>query len=108
MPTYMVSKISTWQIVHDKVKIFFVLKGVVHVDDEWILKLRQDLSLVNDWLHTALCYYSCFTHFFHGKVLLGFFSFNSPYFAKSALADAKVINKVGFRYSYNIQTEILR
>ena len=105
---YMVAKVSSWQVVHDKVKVFSILKGVVHVDDERILELRQDLPLINDWLDAALCYYSCFTHLFHGKVLLCLFAFNSPYFAEATLADAKVINEVGFRYSYNRQTEFLR
>ena len=99
--TNMVAEITTWQVVHYQVEILSVLKGVVHVDDEGILQLCQDLALIDHGLDTAFCYYSCLAHFFHGKVLLGLFSLDSPYFAEATLTDAKVVYKVGFWYGYN-------
>ena len=67
----------------------------------------QDLSLVDDRLDTTLCYNSSLAHFFHGEVLLGLLSLDSPYFAEATLADTKVVHKVGLRYRCNKQTEIL-
>ena len=68
----------------------------------------QDLSLVDDGLDTALCYDSSLAHFFHGEVLLGLLSLDSPNFAETTLADTKVVHKVSLRYRYNRKTKILR
>jgi len=54
------------------------------------------LSLVDNGLYAALRYDSCLAHFFHGEVLFGLFSFDSPDFAEPTFADAKVVNKVSF------------
>lgn len=99
MTTNVVTQVTTREVIHDKVKVLTILEGVVHVDDEWILQLSQDLALVDDRLDTAFGYDSCLAHLLHGKVLLGLFALHTPYLAKAALADAEVVNKVCFRDS---------
>ena len=44
----MVAKVTTGEIVHNEIEILSVLKCVVHVDDEGILELSEDLSFVDD------------------------------------------------------------
>ena len=101
MTAYMVAEIAARQVVHDQVEVLSVLEGVIHVHYKRVLQLCQNLSLVDYRLDTALCYDSSLAHFFHGEVLLSFFSFDSPYFAKATLADTKVVHKVSLRYRYN-------
>ena len=96
----MVAEVATWQVVHDQVEILSILKRVVHIDDEGVLELRQNLPLVDDRLDTALRDDSGFAHFLHGEVLLGFLALDSPHLAKTAFADTEVIHKVGFRYRW--------
>jgi hypothetical protein len=45
-----VPKISTREQVHDKVKVLSVLEGVVHIDNEGVVKLRKDLPLIHHTL----------------------------------------------------------
>ena len=99
MAADVVTQVATREVVHDEVKIFSILEGVVHVDDERILQLGQDLALVDDRLDTALGDDSCLAHLLHGKVLLGLFALYTPHLAKAALADAEVVHKVCFRDS---------
>ena len=70
------------------------MKGVVHVDNECVLELCQNLPLIDNGLDTALCYDASLAHLFHGKVVLGLLALDSPHFAKATLTDAKVIHKV--------------
>ncbi len=95
VPTNVVSQITSRKVVHDQVEVLFVLKGVVHVHDEWVLKLCQDLPLIDNGLDTALRYDASLAHLFHGKVVFGLLALDSPHFAKATLTDAKVIHKVG-------------
>ena len=44
----MVAEVSTREVVHDEVKVFSVLESIVHVDDEHVLELGQDLAFIND------------------------------------------------------------
>ena len=50
----MVTEVATRQIVHHKVQVLSVLERIIHVNDEDILKLGEDLALVDDGLDTAL------------------------------------------------------
>lgn len=43
---YMVPQVSPVQQVHAHVEVLSVLVGEVHVDEEWVLDLGEDLSLV--------------------------------------------------------------
>ena len=96
MPAYVVSQVTAGQVIHNQVKVLTILKGVVHVNDEGILELGQDLSFIDDGLDTAFRDDARLAHLLHRKVLLRFLAFDSPHFAKAALADAKVVHKVRF------------
>ena len=104
----MIPEVTTWEVVHDKVEVLTVLEGVVHVDNEGVLELCQDLSLIDHRLHTTLCDDSCLAHLLHGEVLLGLLAFYSPYLAKAALTNAKMVNKVGLWNSCPQKTNKLR
>ncbi len=89
----MVTEISTCQQVHDQVQVLAILERVVHIDDERVLELRQDLSLVHHRLNAALVKDAGFGHLFHGIYSLYFLAFNLPYLSESAFADAEVVHK---------------
>ncbi len=76
------------QQVHDQVEVLAVLEGVVHVHEERIVELGEDLPLVHDGLHGALGDYTGFRHFFHRILMLELFSLYFPNFTEPALADA--------------------
>lgn len=48
VPTDMVSKVSTREVVHHEVKVFAVLESIVHVDDVNVVQLGQNLAFIND------------------------------------------------------------
>jgi hypothetical protein len=54
-----VPQITPVQKVHDQVQVLSILEGIVHVDNERIVKLRQDLALIHDRLDATLRYNSC-------------------------------------------------
>jgi len=98
-----VAQVASRQVVHDQVQVFSVLERVVHVDDEQVLQLRENLALIYDRLDTALGDNACLGHLFHRVKLLCLFALDSPHFAESTLSDAKVVNKVSLRNSCNTQ-----
>ena len=95
-----VTKVTSIQEVHDKVEIFSVLKGIVHVHDKWIVNLSENLALVHDRFNASLCNNSGFTHFFHGVLLLRFLPFYLPDLAKATLANAVEVSKISLGQSY--------
>jgi hypothetical protein len=97
----MVSQITTVQQVHYQVQALSVLESVVHVDEERVVKLSEDLPLIHDRLNTSLRKNSRFAHFLHGIVLLGLLTLNSPDFTKATLADAELVNERRLAHSYN-------
>lgn len=100
VPANVVAQVSARQVVHDEVEVLAVLERVVHVHDERVFQLRQDLPLVYHRLDTALGDDTCLAHLFHGEVLFGLFALDSPDLAEAALADAEVIDKVGLGDRY--------
>ena len=70
------------------------MERVVHVHNKWVFELGEDLTLVDHRLDTALGDDARLAHLLHGKVLLLLLALDSPYFAKTTLADAKVIHEV--------------
>lgn len=102
-----VTQVAAGEIVHHQVEVFAVLEGVVHIYDEQIVELFQYLPLVDNRLHTTLGNYASLGHFFHGIVLFFFLSLDSPDFAKSALANAKMIDEVGLRDSYTALSAVV-
>ena len=100
MTAYVVSEIAAAQVVHDQVKVLSVLKRVVHIHNERILELGQDLSLIDHGLHAALRDDASLAHLLHREVLLGLLTLDSPHFAEAALTDAKVVDEVRFGHSF--------
>ena len=47
MLAYMVSEVTTREIIHYQVEIFPVLESIVHIDDIGVVELSEDLSLVH-------------------------------------------------------------
>ena len=93
MSADMVPEVTTVQKIHDEVQVLTVLKCIVHVDEERIMKLRKDLPLVHDRFHASFCENSGFAHFLHGEILLALLLVYLPDFAESTLTNAKMIVK---------------
>ena len=51
----MISQISTIQEVHDKIKIFPILEGIIHIDEKWIIELGKNWSFVHYTFHASFC-----------------------------------------------------
>ena len=51
----MVSQIPAGQQIHDQVEGFAVLEGEDHVDEEWVLELGQQLSLIHHRFYAVFC-----------------------------------------------------
>jgi hypothetical protein len=45
---HVVAEVATDKQVHNEVKVLTILEGVGHIDDEWMLELRKQLSLVEN------------------------------------------------------------
>ena len=96
----MVSQISTIQEVHDKIKIFSVLEGIVHVDQEWTVKLCENWSFIHYTFYASFCQYPGLAHFFHCIFHLEFFTIDLPNFTETTFSNTKAILKTGFAYGY--------
>ena len=96
----MISQISTIQEVHDKIKIFPILEGIVHIDEKWIIKLGKNWSFVHYTFHASFCQYPSFAHFFHGVFLLKLFSIDFPYFTETTFSNTNTVLKTRFAYGY--------
>ena len=83
-----IAQVTSVEHIHYQVQILSVLEGVVHINNEWVVQLSQDLPLVHYWLNGTLCYYTSLRHFFHRILLLGLLSLYFPYFAKSTFTNA--------------------
>lgn len=84
----MVAQVAAVEQVHDQVQVVAVLEGVVHVDQERTVQLREDLALVHDRLDAALGEDARLAHFLHGVVGLELLALDLPHLAEAALADA--------------------
>ena len=47
MPTYVVTQVASSKQIHHEVQIFAILECIVHVDQERILQLCEDLALIH-------------------------------------------------------------
>jgi hypothetical protein len=96
----MVPQVPTREVVHDQIDIFTVLKSIVHVDYEWILKLSQYLSLIHDRLETPLGEDPGLGHFLHSILLFALFALYLPHFPEASLPDTVLIVKGTLRQGY--------
>ena len=100
MSTDVVAQITTGEVVHDEVEIVAVLERIVHVHEERVLQLRQDLTLVDDGLDAALGDDASLAHFLHCEELLGFLALHTPHFSEAAFANAIVVDEILFMHSW--------
>ena len=96
----MISQISTIQEVHDKIKIFPILEGIIHIDEKWIIELGKNWSFVHYTFHASFCQYPSFAHFFHGVFLLNLFTIDFPYFTETTFSNTNTVLKTRFAYGY--------
>ena len=96
----MVTKVATIQEVHDQVEVLPILKGVVHVHDERVVDLSEDLALVHHRFYASLRNNSSFTHLFHGVLLLRLLPLHLPDLAEATLSNAVEVSKIGLGQRY--------
>ena len=94
MFAYVVSQIAAREKVHCEVEVVAVLKRVIHVDDERIVNLREDLSFVHDRLDAFLGEDSRLGHLFHSIMLFRFLPLYFPHFAETAPPNAVLVGEV--------------
>ena len=86
--------------VYDEIQIVPVFKRVVHIDEEWVMQLAEELLLVHDGVHAALGDYSGLRHLLHRKKLLLFSEDDFPNFAETASSNDMLVVEVIFIYFY--------
>lgn len=94
IPADVVPQVAAREVVHHQVEVLTILECIVHVDNEQVLELGKDLSLVDDWLDGPLGNNARLGHLLHGVVLLRFLALHAPHLSEATLADAEVIHKV--------------
>ena len=72
------------------------MEGVVHVDDEWVVQLCEDLPLVHHRFDAPLRDDAGLGHFFHRICLLGLLSLDLPDLPETALPDTVLVVEIGF------------
>lgn len=75
------------------------MERVVHIDDEGVVELCEDLPLIHDRLDAALSDDSGLRHLLHGVVLLCLLPFDLPDLSEAAFSDAIHIVEVGLSKS---------
>ena len=89
-----VPKVASRHVVDDEVQVVSVFERVVHVDEERVLQLAEELLLIHDGVDAALGDYSRFRHLLHRKQLLLFSEDDFPNFAETASSNDMLIIKV--------------
>lgn len=62
----MVPQVTARHEVDNEIEVVSVFEGVVHIHEEWVIKLAEELLLVHDRVDTALGDDSGLRHLFHG------------------------------------------
>lgn len=93
----MVSQIASREQIHYQIQVLSVLESVVHVDNEGVVELGENLPLIHDRLDTSFSYNTRLVHLFHGIGLLCFLSLNFPNFAKSSFTNTVKVVEVSLR-----------
>lgn len=92
----MEAQVTPRKQVHDQVHVISILKGVVHVDNEGIVQLREYLAFVHDRFETSLGENASFRHFLHCVLLLGLFPLYFPNLTEPPFSNAVGIGKAAF------------
>ena len=92
----MEAQVTPGKQVHDQVHVISILKGVVHVDNEWVVQLREYLAFVHDRFETPLGENASFRHFLHCVLLLWLFPLYFPNLPEPPFSNAVGIGKAAF------------
>lgn len=84
----MVPEIASVEEVHYEVEVLPVLERIVHVHQEYAIKLRQYLPFIHDRFDTPLGQNPGLVHLLHSEVLLALLLDDLPDLAEPSLADA--------------------
>ena len=99
VPADMVAQVSARQVVHHEVEVLSVLKRVIHVNNEEILELCENLAFVDHGLDAALRDDPGLWHLFHSVVLLRLLPLNPPHLAEASLSNAEMVDEVSLGHS---------
>ncbi len=95
-----ISEVATGQHVHHQIQVVSILERVVHVDDEGVVQLCEDLPLVHNRFDAPLSDDACFGHFLHRICLLCLLTLDLPDFSEATLPDTVLVVKIGFSQRY--------
>jgi len=84
----MVAQIASRKVIHRQVEVLPILEGEVHVDQEGVVQLREDLALVHHGFHRAFGNHPRLAHLLQGVFLLVLLPLHFPHFAEPALSNA--------------------
>jgi len=62
------TEVATFAVLHDQVKFLACLKGIVEIDDEGVLNVREDVAFGLGVLDEIIAYYFVFGLNFHRVV----------------------------------------
>ena len=82
----MVSQVTSSHQVNDKVQVLPIVECIVHVDEERVVELAQELFFIDYRVNTPLGDDSCLKHLLHCKELLCFLLLYFPDLAKASTA----------------------
>ena len=91
-----ITEVTPREHVHHQIQVVSILEGVVHVDDEWVVELCEDLPLVHHRFNAPLCDDAGLGHFLHRICLLGLLTLDLPDLPEAALPDAVLVVEIGF------------
>jgi len=96
MFAYVISEVSTVQHVHHQVQVFTILECVVHIDDERVVELSENLSFIHDGLDTAFGDDASLRHLLHSVLLFGLLTLYLPHLPKPSFSDAVQVSEIAF------------
>lgn len=91
-----ITKVASREHVHHQIQIVSILERVVHVDDERVVELCEDLPLVHHRFDAPLRDDACLGHFLHRIRLLRLLTLDLPDLAEATLPDAVLVVEIGF------------
>lgn len=95
-----ITEIASGQHVHHQIQVVSILERVVHVDDEWVVQLSEDLPLVHHRFDAPLRDDACLGHFLHRICLLCLLSLDLPNLPEATLPDTVLVIEIGFGQRY--------
>lgn len=85
--SYMVSQISTIQVIHHQIKILSVLKRTCHIDKKRMVKLSQESPFIHHRVDRLFINDLGLLHLLHCIDLIGSLAFDLPNFTKASFSN---------------------